>query len=395
MFLLWICLWVVTSVAFAASAPVAPGKAKAVFRVLDPVGVLSAADSTQPPAPRLKGFSGKKVWVVVVDSGSTLMPAVAKLLPQYAPGVKVMTIVSSEKGNPFFMLKPEDKPHAVIAGTGVCDASTLEALNYAKQAEKLDIPAVISFNAEMLFAYQEAMDKLKVPSVRPYATSLPDPARPGDPERLARLLIPQLIDGLTRPVGTDRPRICFTGTEDKAQAYFEGLRWTGGEPVVLPTEERVAALLKGTSQRPAEVVGVMAPGMRQATVEKVAILAVMAGCTSEQAPLALALAELLCQKKVAEELGKRQSPVLQIAVAGPAAGTIGAPGSATENAIGKLARLLLIHLAGVPGPALEQKRIWATIPEQGKAGGESTVALIDVDRAEIWKQSKTVLDKWR
>jgi len=42
----------------------------------------------------------------------------------------------------------------VIAGTGVCDATALEALNYAKQAEKLDIPAVISFNAEMLFAYQ-------------------------------------------------------------------------------------------------------------------------------------------------------------------------------------------------------------------------------------------------
>ena len=389
-------LGVVTPAVFAASGPApAPGKPKPVLRVLDPVGVLSVPDVTQPPAPRLKGFSGKKVWVVVVDSGSTLMPAVAKLLPQYAPGVRVMTIVASEKGNPFFMLKPEDKPHAVIAGTGVCDASTLEALNYAKQAEKLDIPAVISFNAELLFAYQEAMDKLKVPSVRPYATSLPDPARPGDPERLARLLIPQLIEGLIRSPGTDRPRICFTGTEDKAQVYFEGLRWTGGAPVILPTEERVAALLKGTSHRSTEVVGVMAPGMRQATVEKVAILAVMAGCTSEQVPLALALAELLCQKKVAEELGKRQSPVLQIGVAGAAAWTIGALRSPAENAIGKLARLMLSHLGGVPGPALEEKRIWATVPEQDNAGGESTVALIDVDRVEIWKQSTTVVDKWR
>jgi hypothetical protein len=394
--LVGICLWGFTSAAFAASGPaVAPAKAKPALRMLDPVGVLSAADATQPPAPRLKGFSGKKVWIVVVDSGSTLMPAVAKLLPQYASGIRVKTIHTAEKGNPFFMLKPEDKPDAVIAGTGVCDATALEALNYAKQAEKLDIPAVISFNAEMLFAYQEAMDKLKVPHVRPYATNLPDPARAGDPERLARLLIPQFIDGLTWSVGTDRPKICFTGTEDKAQAYFEALRWTGGVAVVLPTEERVAALLKGTSHRLAEVVGVMSPGMRQATVEKVAINAVMAGCTPEQMPLALALAELLCQKKVAEELGKRQPPVLQVFVAGPAAGTIGAPGSPGENAIGKLARLMLIHLAGVPGPALEQKLIWAVVPEQGKAGGESTVTLFDVDRAEIWKQSTTAVDKWR
>jgi hypothetical protein len=394
--LVGICFWGVTPAAFAASGPAsAASKAKPALRVLDPEGVLLDAEATMPPAPRLKGLSGKKVWIVVVDSGSTLMPGVAKLLPQYAPGVRVRTIVSSEKGNPFFMLKPEDKPDAVIAGTGVCEATTLEALNYAKQAEKLDIPAVISFNAEMLFAYQEAMDKLKLPSVRVYATNLPDPARAGDPERLAQRLIPQFIEGLTRSVGADRPRICFTGAEDKAQAYFEALRWTGGVPIVLPTEERVAALLKGTSRRPAEIAGVMAPGMRQVTVEKVAIQAVMAGCTPEQVPLALALAEMLCRTKVAEDLGKRESPVLQIAVAGPAAGTIGAPGSSAENAIGKLARLMLIHLAGVPGPALEQKRIWATVPEQGNAGGESTVALIDVDRAEIWKQSKTAVDKWR
>ena len=217
-----VSVWgVATPAVFAASGPApAVGKAKPVLRVLDPVGVLSVPDVTQPPAPRLKGFSGKKVWVVVVDSGSTLMPAVAKLLPQYAPGVRVTTIVASEKGNPFFMLKPEDKPHAVIAGTGVCDASTLEALNYAKQAEKLDIPAVISFNAEMLFAYQESMDKLKMPSVRPYATSLPDPARPGDPERLARLLVPQLIEGLTRSPGTDRPQNLFHGNRGQGAGLF-------------------------------------------------------------------------------------------------------------------------------------------------------------------------------
>ena len=165
--------------------------------------------------------------------------------------------------------------------------------------------------------------------------------------------------------------------------------------MVLPTEERVAALFKGTSHRSAEIVGVMSPGMRQATVEKITVLAVMAGFTPEQMPLALALGELLSRTKVAEELGKRQPPVLQIAVAGPAAGTIGPPGSPGENAIGRLARLMLIHLAGVPGPALEQKRIWATVPEQGNVGGENTVALFDVDRAEIWKQSTTAVDRWR
>ena len=145
--LLGIWLAVVATAARAASGPAAAasGKAKGVLRVLDPVGVLSATEAAMPPAARLKGLAGKKVWIVVVDYGSTLMPAVAKLLPKYAPGVKVKTIAAGEKGNPFFMLKPEDRPDAVIAGTGVCEGTTLDAANYARQAEKLDIPAVISF----------------------------------------------------------------------------------------------------------------------------------------------------------------------------------------------------------------------------------------------------------
>jgi hypothetical protein len=372
----------------------ASGKAKSEVQVLDPVGVISAAEVVVPPAPRLNGLTGKKVWVVVVDNGSTLMPAVAALLPQYAPGVRIMTILTGEKGNPFFMLKPEDRPDAVIAGTGVCESTTLDAANYAKQAEKLNIPAVISFSRDIHYAFQQAIDKLLSPGGRAYATELPDPARPGDPERIAQRLIPQFIEGLTRPLGSDRPRICFTGTEDKARAYLETLRWTGGVPVILPTEERVAALLKGTSHRPAEVIGIMAPGLREATVEKVAIHAVMAGCTPEQMPLALALAEMLIQKRVAEELGQREPPVLQIAVGGPAAGTIGGVGSPGENSIGRLARLILIHLGGLPGPVFEGKSLWATLSEQVKSS-ESTMALLDAEHAGIWKEAKTTIDKWR
>jgi hypothetical protein len=56
---------------------------------------------------------------------------------------------------------------------------------------------------------------------------------------------------------------------------------------------------------------------------------------------------------------------------------------------------MLIHLAGVPGPALEQKLIWAVVPEQGNVSGQNAVALLDVDRAEVWKQSTTAVDKWR
>ena len=65
-------------------------------------------------------------------------------------------------------------------------------------------------------------------------------------------------------------------------------------PIVLPTEERVAAMLAGTRRRPDEVVGRMrSTHFREHweyTVEKVAVNAVMAGARPEYFPVILALA---------------------------------------------------------------------------------------------------------
>ncbi len=65
-------------------------------------------------------------------------------------------------------------------------------------------------------------------------------------------------------------------------------------PIVLPTEARVEAMLKGTSHPPDKVVGRLRPTVfREAwefTVEKVAVNAVMAGARPEYFPVILALA---------------------------------------------------------------------------------------------------------
>src|SRR5206468_7859389 len=65
-------------------------------------------------------------------------------------------------------------------------------------------------------------------------------------------------------------------------------------PIVLPTEERVAAMLAGTRRKPGEVVGRMrSTHFREYweyTVEKVAVNAVMAGARPEYLPVILALA---------------------------------------------------------------------------------------------------------
>ena len=63
-------------------------------------------------------------------------------------------------------------------------------------------------------------------------------------------------------------------------------------PVTMPTEERVAAMLKGTSHAPDKVVGRLRPTsfreFWEITVEKVAVNAVMAGARPEYLPVILA-----------------------------------------------------------------------------------------------------------
>jgi hypothetical protein len=88
-------------------------------------------------------------------------------------------------------------------------------------------------------------------------------------------------------------RIAIAELEDEAEALF-ARGWTDGLPVVAPTERRVLAMLAGTPRAPEEVVAVVPPDLAPATVEKVAINAVMAGCLPEHLPVVIAALEAVC-----------------------------------------------------------------------------------------------------
>src|SRR5437773_8597433 len=119
-----------------------------------------------------------------------------------------------------------------------------------------------------------------------------------------RPVVQEIVEGLTRPFRDDElqktvferttPRLVDQATEAELQQMFLENHWTDMLPIVLPTEERVAAMLAGTSHKPDEVVGRMRPTLfREAweyTVEKVAVNAVMAGCKPEYFPVILAMA---------------------------------------------------------------------------------------------------------
>ena len=82
---------------------------------------------------------------------------------------------------------------------------------------------------------------------------------------------------------------------EAVQAYFAERRWTDGLPVVPPTPERVAAMLDGIDAEPDTVVGKIPPLWGEATVEKIAVNAVMAGCRPAALPVLVAALEAMLE----------------------------------------------------------------------------------------------------
>ena len=81
-------------------------------------------------------------------------------------------------------------------------------------------------------------------------------------------------------------------TEDLIEACYEN-GWTDGLPVVPPTPARVERMLSGTDRAPDELIAAVPPKWGRATVEKVAINAVMAGCKPAYLPLILTAVEAM------------------------------------------------------------------------------------------------------
>jgi hypothetical protein len=100
---------------------------------------------------------------------------------------------------------------------------------------------------------------------------------------------------MTAPGGLAMPT-ATTGIarDDPIEMLFErGV--TDGLPAVPPTRQRVDQMLESAPwRRPDELIGLLGPQMGRATVEKVAVNAVMAGCKPEYFPVVLAGVEGLC-----------------------------------------------------------------------------------------------------
>jgi len=159
----------------------------------------------------------------------------------------------------------------------------------------------------------------------------------------------------------DRARLVETPDDlDEINRIFHERRWGDGLPIVPPTEVRVEAMLAHTDRDRYEVIGQVAPAFGTATVERVAINAVLAGCRPEYLPVLLAAVEAVNDPAFnLQAIQATTNPVaVWLIVNGPIARTLDlnggfnclGQGNWANATLGRALRLILQNIGGaLPG----------------------------------------------
>ena len=135
---------------------------------------------------------------------------------------------------------------------------------------------------------QETIDRLIIPTVEPVMNPL------------IAALTEELTDeeknyeAVTDPYADAK----YTGTISQLNKLFYRNGWTNGLPIVPPTKEAVDEMMKGTDLPADYVVGEIPPRLGLATVRKIAVNAVMAGCLPTHMPVLIACVKGMLDEKI-------------------------------------------------------------------------------------------------
>jgi hypothetical protein len=184
--------------------------------------------------------------------------------------------------------------------------------------EKMGVPAIPMCTV----AYKEISNLTAARDGMPHLREVftPHPVGGKTPAELAAYIVnpdpasgiqimKEIVGDLTRPLSADEmksgmepiaagPATYGPDTADNLQELFMTNGMTDYMPIIIPTAEKVVAMLKGTSHSPDEVLRTPLQGVGYTsarwgyTVRQVAVNAVMAGCRPEYFPVVLAMASV-------------------------------------------------------------------------------------------------------
>jgi hypothetical protein len=375
-------VWIACSISLAgppkhAFKPCPPKHAKKVkLEVLNPRGEVA----TDPPiglfAPRVEDLNGKTIVLISTTTAAQwFFSDFEELLVQVYPEVTVIQAVASQ---PYFPEQDGTEPLADVISqcdtwvSGVQDMGAEEE-DWAVTREQSGKPGVEVVVERLLYARERRAEANGMPTLR--IATVPDlswlEGKDGEAEmgpvvaEVFDSILEAIISPLTDAEINPEPRvvdyspITFTGGSysvayEKFQKYFTDNEMGDGISLTPPTREAVDWMLTGTSRSPSEELGRMAPGYGMATIEKIAINAVMAGAKPEYLPVIIAAIEVEADENMRfyHLINAAASCVPVIWVSGPIAQELGmragmlhlGTGNRPNNTIGRAVSLCNLNI---------------------------------------------------
>jgi hypothetical protein len=357
------------SLGIAASAPTFARADDPMFQALNPRG--NPPDVRLVPlSSRLQDLDGKTIFVIhawPANVPSGFEPVVERLISGLKAKYPRINVVTRYKDAAYSEDEPElwaqvkREGAAFIYVPADSAATTMWSVTWAAGLEKAGVPGVVLHFAALTQNADVTRTKLGTPL---RLVAVPNRAETGDEN--APDVTDAVAAALTSPLSeTERatgmrrseppPRIALTGSLADIQDFFYAQHWTDGLPIIPPTAENVAAMLKGTSHASDEIVTqAMLPEGWPVTVEKVAINGVMAGATPNEMPVLLAAVEAFGSGHFASSVRSTNSFSFMQLVNGPIAREIGmnsgtyalGPGNRSNATIGRALRLFVYNLGG-------------------------------------------------
>jgi hypothetical protein len=175
-------------------------------------------------------------------------------------------------------------------------------------AEDLGKPSVALINQGFQSDSRSAASGRGMPGIRTVSENIPcECSVIADIDVGVAAVVDEIVSGLTRPLTLQEtspikqleaaPRIVFSGSLEEINQYFYRRGWTDGFPIIPPTEEKVAEMLAGTSLPKDRVIAKIIPRGGKATVEKIAVNAVMAGALPTYMPVLIAAAQAIMEPR--------------------------------------------------------------------------------------------------
>jgi hypothetical protein len=202
----------------------------------------------------------------------------------------------------------------VVSGHGDAASCALTLAYNTAFVERMGKPAVMLVNKDLVTIAKTGASVRDVPGLRFVQTTIPDLSAffslEGVVQQIIRpgvaAVVDDIVAALTEPLTkeersparevTEAPRIVFKGNLEEVHRFFYRRGWAFGMPIIPPTEEAVGEMLAGTELPADHVVARIPPMLGKATVEKIAINAVMAGCLPTYMPVLIAAVQALADR---------------------------------------------------------------------------------------------------